>query len=66
MPQHGTDFNTLLERADVALYKAKTTGRSRSCIADADGKGTAASARPALTGPITPVADRSRAAGGDA
>ena len=66
MPQHGTDFNSLLERADVALYKAKTTGRSRSCIADADGKGTAASARPALIGPITTVADRSRAADADA
>jgi diguanylate cyclase (GGDEF)-like protein len=30
-PSHGTDMNTLLRNADVAMYKAKRAGRNR-CV----------------------------------
>ncbi len=38
-PEDGTDLNTLLRKADIAMYKAKTSGEGHhlySCIDDAD------------------------------
>lgn len=35
-PEHGLTVETLLRRADQALYRAKATGRDRVTIADAD------------------------------
>jgi diguanylate cyclase (GGDEF)-like protein len=32
-PQHGSDLATLLAAADAALYQAKTSGKSRCCMA---------------------------------
>ena len=32
-PEHGTNFDDLLMFADTALYEAKSTGKSRCCIA---------------------------------
>ncbi|MFA4913070.1 MAG: GGDEF domain-containing protein [Burkholderiaceae bacterium] len=32
-PEHGTDFDTLIARADEALYRAKVGGRSATCFA---------------------------------
>lgn len=34
-PQHGTDFIDLLAVADAALYEAKSSGKSRCCMASA-------------------------------
>jgi diguanylate cyclase (GGDEF)-like protein len=31
-PEHGTNFDLLLERADAALYAAKQTGRDRAVV----------------------------------
>jgi diguanylate cyclase (GGDEF)-like protein/PAS domain S-box-containing protein len=33
-PEHGDAAETLVDRADAAMYRAKTTGRSRYCIFD--------------------------------
>lgn len=34
-PEHGTDFTDLLAVADAALYEAKSSGKSRCCMASA-------------------------------
>lgn len=34
LPDHGNDADTLMQRADLALYHAKVTGRSRTCFYD--------------------------------
>lgn len=31
-PQHGTDFQTLQQRADAAMYRAKRSGRNQYCL----------------------------------
>jgi diguanylate cyclase (GGDEF)-like protein len=39
-PEHGRDLGDLLRKADIAMYKAKTSGHGHhvySCVADADG-----------------------------
>ena len=35
MPDNGTDSDTLMQRADLALYDAKVNGRSQTCFFDA-------------------------------
>jgi predicted signal transduction protein with EAL and GGDEF domain len=35
-PEHGTEAELLLAVADVALYEAKSGGKSRCCVASAE------------------------------
>ena len=34
-PDHGTDLTTLMKAADMAMYRAKASGRSQVCVYDA-------------------------------
>jgi len=43
-PEHGTSSDSVLKKADLALYRAKSAGRSGYCFFD-DGMGAAANAR---------------------
>ena len=59
-PDHGRDIETLVKRADVALYRAKAEGRDRVCIDDGRPLRRAAAAK----GAARPARKRRRSASG--
>ena len=59
-PDHGRDIETLVKRADVALYRAKAEGRDRVCIDDGRPGKRAAAAK----GAALPARGRRRSASG--
>ena len=65
-PDHGRDIETLVKRADVALYRAKAEGRDRVCIDDGRPVRRAAAAKgeAAAKGAARPARGRRRSASG--